>query len=176
MKALLAVLALATLPVQAHRLDEYLQGTLVSLGKDRLNAQMSLTPGVAVLPVVLAAIDTDGDGAISEAEQRSYAVRVLRDISIACDGAQLTPRLVSFQFPSAEEMKDGRGTIRLEQRRSQGATGKPRACYRQSAPDANLRVAGQRAGAAGSSNPNRRPDAELHSIRISTHVAGQRGR
>ena len=52
---------------------------LSRLEKDRVQAQIRLTPGVAVFPIVLAKIDTDADGVISEAEQRAYAERVLGD-------------------------------------------------------------------------------------------------
>ncbi len=102
------------MPAPAHRLDEYLQGTILSVEKNRLQAEMTLTPGVAVYPVVLAAIDTDADGVISAAEQRTYAERVLRDLSLAIDGHRLTPRLVSVEFPAAGEMEEGRGEIRIE--------------------------------------------------------------
>ncbi|HWD98070.1 MAG TPA: hypothetical protein VG345_03505, partial [Bryobacteraceae bacterium] len=61
----------------AHRLDEYLQGTILSVGKSRLEAQITLTPGVAVFPFLMAVIDTDSDGTISEAERRAYVKRVL---------------------------------------------------------------------------------------------------
>jgi len=45
---LAAILALAVTPASAHRLDEYLQGTIVSIEKTQVRAQMTLTPGVAV--------------------------------------------------------------------------------------------------------------------------------
>jgi len=115
MKTRLAALAivLAAAPAGAHRLDEYLQGTLVTIGKDRLQAEITLTPGVAVLPVVLADIDTDADGAISEAEQQAYAAKVLRDVSLTIDGHPLRPRLVSWKFPAGAEMNQGLGEIRI---------------------------------------------------------------
>jgi hypothetical protein len=109
-----AILLLAGTPGLAHRLDEYLQGTIVSIEKNRLQAQMTLTPGVAVYPIVLAAIDTDADGVISSTEQRAYAEQVLRDLSLAIDGHRLTPRLVSMEFPGTDEMKEGRGEVRIE--------------------------------------------------------------
>lgn len=108
------ILLLAGKPAPAHRLDEYLQGTILSVEKSRLQAQMTLTPGVAVYPIVLAGIDTDGDGVVSETEQRAYAERVLRDLSLTMDGHRLNPRLVSLEFPAIEEMKEGRGEIRIE--------------------------------------------------------------
>jgi hypothetical protein len=113
--ALIAVmLFLAVTPAPAHRLDEYLQGTIVSIEKNRVQAQMTLTPGVAVFPILLAAIDADSDGAFSETERRAYAARVLRELSLSIDGRSLSPRLLSAQFPTIEDMKEGRGEIRIE--------------------------------------------------------------
>ena len=54
----------------AHRLDEYLQATLVSVEKTRALLEVRLMPGVAIVPMVLAEIDCNGDGVMSEAEQR----------------------------------------------------------------------------------------------------------
>ena len=108
------VLFSQAIPGPAHRLDEYLQGTLLTVEKNRVQAQMTLTPGVAVLPAVLAQIDTNSDGAISKGEQRAYAARVLADLSLRIDGRILSPQLLSVQFPEVEDMKEGRGEIRLE--------------------------------------------------------------
>ena len=101
-------------PASAHRLDEYLQATTISVKKDRVQAQIRLTPGVAVFRKVLANIDIDADGVISEAEQRTYAERVLRDLSLTIDGERLRLRLVSSKFAKTEVMKEGRGDIELE--------------------------------------------------------------
>jgi len=109
-----AILLLTGTPGFAHRLDEYLQGTIISVEKNRLQAQLTLTPGVAVFPILLADLDRDADGIISETEQRAYAGRVLRDLSLAIDGHSLTPKLISMHFSTIEEMKDGRGEIQLE--------------------------------------------------------------
>ncbi len=100
-------------PLSAHRLDEYLQATTISVEKDRIQAQIRLTPGVAVLPIVLAGIDPDADGVISDTEQRAYAQRVLRDLSLTIDGIRVQPRLVSFKFPGLQEMQQGLGEIEL---------------------------------------------------------------
>jgi len=108
------ILFLVGTSASAHRLDEYLQATTISVEKDRVQAQIRLTPGVAVFPVVLAQIDTDADGVISEAEQRTYAGRVLGDLSLKLDGIRLQLRLVSLKFAKIEEMKEGLGEIQLE--------------------------------------------------------------
>lgn len=109
-----AIILCAGSSAPAHRLDEYLQATLIMLEKDRVQAQMYLTPGVAVFPAVLAAIDSDGDGAISAAEERAYARRVLRDLSLSVDGTHLSLRLVSTTFADIGELKQGRGNIEVD--------------------------------------------------------------
>jgi hypothetical protein len=114
MKPRLALLTLLASPAMAHRLDEYLQASLLSLSPDRVQIQLDLTPGVAVLPLVMSAIDTDRDGTISEAERGAYASQVLRDLSLSADGETLQLRLVSRRFPELDELKQGLGVIRLE--------------------------------------------------------------
>jgi hypothetical protein len=109
-----AILVLAAMPARAHRLDEYLQGTIVSVEKNRLHAEMLLTPGVAVFPFVMAGIDTNGDGVISADEQRAYAARVLSDLSFTIDGHRLTLSVISMQFSSVDDMKEGRGGIQFD--------------------------------------------------------------
>ena len=114
MPFVLGVFMLIGTSASAHRLDEYLQGTLLSVTKDRLSADLTLTPGVAIFPVLIRDIDANADGAISEAEQRAYANRVLGDLSLRIDGHRLSPRLISTEFPPVADMKDGRGDIHIE--------------------------------------------------------------
>lgn len=118
MNARLAAIGVLILSVvtrtTAHQLDEYLQATILSVEKGTIKADMFLTPGVAVLPAVLAEIDIDHDGVVSPTEQRTYAMRVLHDLSLTLDGQRLTPRLITASFPSPSEMKEGRGDIHLE--------------------------------------------------------------
>ena len=110
---LVAIFMVALGTAQAHRLDEYLQGTLISIEKNRVEAQITLTPGVSVFPALIAEIDANGDGVISEIEQRAYVARVLSDISLSIDGHRLTPRIVSMEFPPTADMKEGRGQIQI---------------------------------------------------------------
>ncbi len=115
-KGILALAVFLTLraPAYAHRLDEYLQATMLSVEKDRMDGFMRLVPGVAVSSKVLALIDTNGDGVISENEQRSYAEHVLRDLSLSVDGKPLARRLISVDFPAVEQIKDGLGQIQIQ--------------------------------------------------------------
>ena len=109
-----AILLLAATHALAHRLDQYLQGVIISIEKNRVDAQITLTPGVSVFPALLAEIDTDGDGIISAVEQRAYAERVLHDLSLKIDDRPLTPKLLSAEFPTIEQMRNGLGEMRME--------------------------------------------------------------
>ena len=97
----------------AHRLDEYLQATLISVERDHVEVEIRLTPGVAVLPVVMAVIDQDHDGRISADEERAYAVRVLKDVVLELDGRAIPMTVAGRSFPSVEDMKQGLGTIQM---------------------------------------------------------------
>ena len=108
-----AVLALSA-PALSHRLDEYLQLTAISVSNGRVGARMMLTPGVAVAKRVVALIDANGDGVLSDKEKRAYAARVLKDVSLTVDGTILKPRVLDFRFPSVAAMRKGLGEIDLD--------------------------------------------------------------
>ncbi len=59
----------------AHRLDEYLQATRLSIAVDCVGLELDMTAGVNVAPHVVASIDTNRDGQISSAEGDLYARR-----------------------------------------------------------------------------------------------------
>jgi hypothetical protein len=113
-KLALAILLSVGVAASAHRLDEYLQATIISIEKDRIDVFMRLIPGVAVSSTVLASIDTNADGVLSEIERHAYAETVLRDSSLTIDGNRLKLRLLSVEFPTIAEMKDGTGEIQME--------------------------------------------------------------
>lgn len=100
----------------AHRLDEYLQATLIGVTRDGVDVEINLTPGVAVLPAVMAAIDRNADGRISPEEEQAYAGDVLGDVEMQVDGKPAPLRLIATQFPTVEAMREGLGTIRLNMR------------------------------------------------------------
>jgi len=108
------VLLLLGVRASAHRLDEYLQAALISLEKDRVAISLRLVPGVAVSTAVLGGMHANGDGLISEQEQRVYAEQVLRDLLLTVDGRRLSPTIVSVKFPNVEAIKEGLGEIRVE--------------------------------------------------------------
>jgi hypothetical protein len=97
----------------AHRLDEYLQATLLSVDRDGVTVEIGLTPGVTVAPQIMMLIDSDGDGRISSAEGEAYAREVLRSVVLVVDDRPARLVLEESKFPEFGEMKLGMGTIRL---------------------------------------------------------------
>ncbi|AXC16213.1 putative membrane protein (plasmid) [Acidisarcina polymorpha] len=108
------VLLVCSLPAWAHRIDEYLQATILSLGANQVHASMRLIPGVLVAPSVIATIDANRDGSFSEDEKRAYADQVIGDLSLSIDGRAMKPQLDSWDIPDASHLRDGLGEIHLE--------------------------------------------------------------
>lgn len=98
----------------AHRLDEYLQATLIGVTRDGIDVEIHLTPGVAMLPVLMAVIDHDRDGRISSAEEQAYVRRVVREVELQVDGAPAPLSVIESSFPTLEAMREGLGTIRIQ--------------------------------------------------------------
>jgi hypothetical protein len=101
-------------PAWAHRIDEYLQATILSLEANRAQASMRLIPGVVVAPSIIAAIDSNHDGIFSESENRAYADRVLADLSISINGQATTPQIDSWTFPDPSQLSAGLGEISIQ--------------------------------------------------------------
>ena len=100
-------------PAGAHRLDEYLQATRVSLEMDRVVLDIDLTPGVSVAESLVAAIDIDGTRKVSAAEGDAYARQVLQSVSLAVDGHVTPLTLLSAEVPAIPDMLGGTGVVRL---------------------------------------------------------------
>src|SRR5689334_18214255 len=95
-RRLLAVLAcvLYATPALAHRLDEYLQASKISLDPAGLMVEIDLTPGSAVADRVIARMDTNLDGEVSAAERDEYASLVIREAVLEIDGRRAQLSLV----------------------------------------------------------------------------------
>jgi hypothetical protein len=113
----MAVLALSLIGVaDAHRLDEYLQATLIGVTREGIDVEIRLTPGVAMLPVLMAVIDQDRDGRISSSEETAYVERVLREVELRVDGVPAPLSLIESGFPTLESMREGLGAIVIKLR------------------------------------------------------------
>ena len=97
----------------AHRLDEYLQASRISVERDAIELEIDLTPGMNVASQIFASIDTNGDGHISSVESDAYARLVFDSIALNADGRPLRVSLLDQRFPEFHEMALGVGTIRL---------------------------------------------------------------
>jgi hypothetical protein len=103
-------------PASAHRLDEYLQASRISLDPAGLAVEIDLTPGASVADRVIARVDEDGDGVLSPNEQNVYAAMVLRDATLEIDGRRAELTLVDGRFPTSTAMREGTGAIQLRAR------------------------------------------------------------
>lgn len=112
--AALALTLLATADVFAHRTEDYLQAARIGVEPDRIQITLDLTPGTAVAESFLAAIDRDGDGSLSAAEQREYARQMVSAWQLDLDGRSLPTRVRASSFPDAAAVRRGEGTIRLD--------------------------------------------------------------
>ena len=105
---------LATVPpANAHRLDEYLQATRLSIDIEHVDLEIDLTAGAALASSVFDWIDTNRDGEISGAEGEAYALQMLRSVALTVDGCPVPVTLVGTSFPQFRDMSLGVGTIRL---------------------------------------------------------------
>ena len=110
------LLGLVAMPATclAHRLDEYLQATLVTIEPNEVRLQINLTPGVAVADHVLARIDRDHDGVISTNEAVAYAESMRRDLTVELDQRKVALHLTASNFPAPAELRTGWAIIQLE--------------------------------------------------------------
>lgn len=111
---LAAVLLALAVPAQAHRLDEYLQAATIAVARDGVELYLRLTPGAEVADTVIAGIDRDRDGTLSQAEWDDYAANVQKDLSLEADGGTLPLQLTRAQFADIGQVKAGEGVILLD--------------------------------------------------------------
>jgi hypothetical protein len=97
----------------AHRLDEYLQATRLSVEHGRIELEIDLTPGVDVASEIFALMDTNHDGQLSAEESEAYVRQVLSSIMLNVDGRPVPVTLIDSRFPEFSDMAEGVGTIRL---------------------------------------------------------------
>jgi hypothetical protein len=106
---------LVTLPAAAgaHRLDEYLQATLVAIEPGRIELSIHLTPGIEVADGVLERIDFNRDGRISDSEAATYSELLRRDLTLQLDAGDLELETVAAVLPTPAQLRTGEGIIEL---------------------------------------------------------------
>jgi len=110
----LTTLLVGVADVSAHRLDEYLQAARLAIDPGLVQLELDLTPGILLTEEILAAIDRNRDGSLSEDEQWAYGRQVVSALTLEVDGTPVAARLSACRFPDAAAMRRGEGTIRLQ--------------------------------------------------------------
>lgn len=100
--------------VSAHRRDEYLQAARLAIEPGGVQLELDLTPGIALAEAIIADIDRNRDGALSQDEQRDYAGSVVSALTLEVDGTPVLARLSAVHFPDVAAIRQGEGIIRLQ--------------------------------------------------------------
>lgn len=108
-----ALLPLAAAPASAHPVDELVQAAYLTLIPSGVELQLDLTPGSEIAEVVLAALDSNGDGAASEAEASAFGRAVLMQSALTLDGSAVTWELYRVTAPPLDDLRWGAGVIRI---------------------------------------------------------------
>ena len=107
------LLALLPVGVNAHPVDELVQGAYLTLVPDGLRLELDLTPGSGVVTAILGALDHNGDGHVSDTEARVYALEVLKYSTIALDGAAAEWSLETITVPPHRNLELGSDAIKI---------------------------------------------------------------
>lgn len=97
----------------AHRLDECLQATRVTVSTNHIALAIDVTPGVAVVNQFLPALDRNNDGSVSTKESDAFAKEMFRHLQVRMDDVKVDLRLQDIVVPPLSEMKRGSGVIRI---------------------------------------------------------------
>jgi hypothetical protein len=86
----------------------------VSIEPAAVHLELDLTPGIALADRIIADIDRNRDGSLSQDEQQAYAALVVSAVTLTADGAPVGAQLASSRFPDVDAMRRGEGSIRLQ--------------------------------------------------------------
>jgi hypothetical protein len=100
-------------PVEAHPVDEVVQGAYLTLAPGQVLLELDVTPGSKVAGTVLKALDANGDRTVTDAESRAYAGRVLAQSSLTLDGMAVTWTLNKVSVPPYQNLETGNGILKL---------------------------------------------------------------
>jgi hypothetical protein len=116
-----AILAVSIFPsALAHRVDELLQSTLLSVSPEMVTVEITITPGIEVVDSTLALIDRDRDGKISTAEAETYARRVAKSVELTLDERPLELNVAGQEVAPLADARSGLGLIRVKARAKLG--------------------------------------------------------
>lgn len=90
------------------------QQVMLSLGLTRADLVLALVPGVADGPALVAQLDSDGDGALSQAERDAFQAGLLADLTLLVDGAPAQLSAGALRIPPLEALGAGLAGLRLD--------------------------------------------------------------
>lgn len=105
--ALATVLAVLPLLGFAHPHTSVDQQAALTVGHNGLSVQITILPSHAEGPAIFAALDGDGDGALSEVEMRAFAEDLLSDTALSVDGDTRALALVEVTLVSRTGIEAG---------------------------------------------------------------------
>jgi hypothetical protein len=100
--------------LEAHRLDELLQATLIHVDHTQIRLECQLTPGTQVAQRVLEGLDLNRDGLISDLESLAFSESFKGHLATSLDGTPLPLTIVDHRFPSLDELTNGTGALQIE--------------------------------------------------------------
>lgn len=113
MKALAVVLLALPCWVEAHPLDEVMQGAYLTLAPGEVRLELDLTPGTKVAGALLKALDANADRTVTDTEAQGYARRVLTQSTLTLDGVAVSWTLDGVYVPPYQALEVGSGTISI---------------------------------------------------------------
>ena len=106
----------------AHRLDELLQATRISVDTAGIELELALSPGVDVAAPFIRSIDANRDGSLDGGEVRDFSREVARALSVSIDDRVVPLTLRAWHADSTDALRQGVGAIRLVARGSADAS------------------------------------------------------
>ena len=105
------------IPLRAHRVEGLLQSSLVEVLPSQIGVEVTLAPGMDVAPKVVALLDANGDGVLSEAESTAWSTRFMPGQNVTVDGHSLPLNLKSVRISPLAEMSEGHAEIVVQHER-----------------------------------------------------------
>ncbi len=105
------VLALAGTPLFAHPHRDVDQQVALTLAADHVAAEIVIVPSINAGPTILARIDTDADGTISDVEADAFAQDVLATTELEVAGSPVFSEVTQVDVGDPDALEAGLGSI-----------------------------------------------------------------
>jgi len=99
--------ALSPAPAGAHPLDEAMQFSTLTLAEDRITVEIEILVGPLLVGRIDDAVDINGDGQFSAAEQEAWGQQLTRHVSLRVDEHAIPLHLIHVQVPTFRALING---------------------------------------------------------------------